>query len=160
MDPKGMRKARSVLRPKMQSTQLAVSPEAKAGPSPIRLRQGLAATQLLPIAALHTNNSESSYNPSPSPTRNPHVHTTATEKYYLQIISTMKKEMTSLLQIIKAKDKEIEQLREARVGLKASNNQLRAMLTEKATDGRRPLHHLSTSFDVLPDRRKRRNEVG
>lgn len=88
------------------------------------------------------------------------MHTTATEKYYLQIISTMKKEMTSLLQIIKAKDKEIEQLREARVGLKASNAQLRAMLTEKSTDGRRPLHHLSTSFDVLPDRRKRRNEVG
>ena len=155
---KGMRKAKSVLRAKMQSTLTAPVPESKPSASPMRLKANLAATQLLP--GPYTNNSESSYNPSPSPTRNPHVHTTATEKYYLQIISTMKKEMTSLLQIIKAKDREIEQLRDARISLKASNTQLRTMLAAKATDGRRPAHHLSTSFDVLPDRHRRRNEAG
>lgn len=155
---KGMRKAKSVLRAKMQSTLTVPVPEPKPSVSPMRLKANLAATQLLP--GPYTNNSDSSYNPSPSPTRNPHVHTTATEKYYLQIISTMKKEMTSLLQIIKAKDREIEQLRDARISLKASNTQLRTMLAAKATDGRRPAHHLSTSFDVLPDRHRRRNEAG
>ena len=59
------------------------------------------------------------------------VHRTATEKYYLQIIATMKTEISNLMQIIKAKDREIEQLRESKGELKAANAQMRGMLGQR-----------------------------
>lgn len=59
------------------------------------------------------------------------MHRTATEKYYLQIIATMKTEISSLMQIIKAKDREIEQLRLSKGELKAENAQMRGMLGQR-----------------------------
>lgn len=71
------------------------------------------------------------------PIQPPKVHRTATEKYYLQIIETMKTEISSLMQIIKAKDKEIEQLKESKGEFKAANAQMRMMLGQRKGVGRK-----------------------
>jgi hypothetical protein len=165
----GTRKAKSVLKDRLmppvhgqrQEKLTKIPSEATINPYRISLSPSMSSTQTVHMR-YSTNPIEYSHMPIPSPTRNPHVHTTATEKYYLQIISTMKKEMTSLLQIIKAKDKEIEQLMDAKQELKAVNTQLRTMISEKAGNGkvRRKEYTLSRSFDVAEKRReKRRNEV-
>lgn len=53
---------------------------------------------------------------------------TATEKYYLHIIATMKSEIDGLMKIIKAKDWEIEQLRKSKIDLKAENVHIKSLI--------------------------------